>query len=87
LLIANVAFLAIPVVINNNDNTTTVLSNSTITIDPSSNRSGGDPLSPAAVANLLSILASLSSVVVGLLLSRQYRTKAKESAGEAVRLT
>lgn len=85
MLNANVAYLAIPVVIKNNDNTTTVISNTTTIVDPSSDQGDDDPLSPAAIANLLSILSSLGSIVVGLLLSRQHRTKARESALDAVR--
>jgi chaperone required for assembly of F1-ATPase len=40
--------------------------------------------SPAQIASLLSIVSSVGSIILGLLLVRQHRTKAKEEASEAV---
>lgn len=60
LLVANVAFLAIP------------------SID------SGDPIrTPAQLASYFSVIASIGSVVMGLLLLRQYRTKPQDAAEEA----
>lgn len=43
-------------------------------------------MSPSAVLSQLSIITSLGSIIVGLLLIRQLRISAKESADDAVGL-
>ncbi|KAI5120087.1 hypothetical protein M0805_001243 [Coniferiporia weirii] len=63
LLNANVAFLAIAVVLSNNN---------------------GLLFSPAAVASQVSMIASLGSIIIGLLLVRQLRISARESANDAI---
>ena len=42
--------------------------------------------SPAAIASYISILCSIGSVVLGLMLVRQHRTKNRDFADEAVRI-
>ena len=66
LLNANVAFLAVPLIISGQ----------------------GAQLwaSPAQVASLVSIVTSMGSIVLGLLLVRQHRATARESAEAAVRI-
>jgi hypothetical protein len=43
--------------------------------------------SPAQISSYLSIIANIGSIVLGLLLMRQNRTKSKETADEAVSYT
>jgi len=68
LLNANVAFLAIP------------------SVDPNSNSSSGTiaaTRTPAQIASYASIISSIGSIILGLLLIRQYRVKPIETVGEA----
>lgn len=83
LLNANVAFLAVPLVVNNASIPNIIISNSTVKFDYSTGQ-GNQPLPPAAVASQISILASLACIILGLLLLRQHRTKARETPNDAV---
>ena len=40
--------------------------------------------SPAQISSYLSVIANVGSIILGLLLMRQNRTKSRETAGEAV---
>ena len=86
LLSANVSFLAVPIVINNaNDLTINITSANNTSGNPSFIANGNnEPLSIAAVVSQVSILTSLGSIIIGLLLIRQHRTKGKETATAAV---
>ena len=48
------------------------------------NNNGGPYRSPAQISSYLSVIANIGSIILGLLLMRQNRTKCKETADEAV---
>ena len=68
LLNTNVAFLAIPALLPSSSNASVPLHNS----------------SPSQIANLLSIITSMSSIIAGLALLRQNQTKSKDTAEDEV---
>jgi len=78
LLNANVALLAVPGVISNNSPPTSD--------NPSQNSSctNGSATTPAQIASYLSILTSFGSIIMGLLLVRQTRTKGRENVEIAI---
>ncbi|EMD36408.1 hypothetical protein CERSUDRAFT_115416 [Gelatoporia subvermispora B] len=78
LLNANVAFLAVPGVINSGSSSPSDNSTQTPTGSSSS------PQSPAQIASYLSIIMSIGSILLGLLLVRQNRTKRREDVEVAV---
>jgi len=76
MLNANVAFMSIPSIVNNNNNTN----------GPSHTRSPQVvQTTPAQLASCLSVMASIGSIILGLLLIRENRSKGREEAAEAVR--
>jgi len=48
------------------------------------NVNGGPYRSPAQISSYLSVIANIGSIILGLLLMRQNRTKGRETADEAV---
>ena len=48
------------------------------------NVNGGPYRSPAQISSYLSVIANIGSIILGLLLMRQNRTKSRETADEAV---
>jgi len=77
MLNANVAFMSIPSIVNNNNN------------GPSNTPSPEIvQTTPAQLASCLSVMASIGSIILGLLLIRENRSKGREGreeAAEAVR--
>jgi len=76
LLNANVAFLSVPNVVNNLNNNNGPSSSPPPKIVQTT---------PAQLASCLSVMASIGSIIMGLLLIRENRSKAREEASEAVR--
>ena len=74
MLTANVGFLAIPGVVISNINSSTLTHASQLDIF----------VSTAQIASSISILASVGSIVIGLLLVRHNRSKQKEDPAGAV---
>src|SRR5882762_7576187 len=87
LLNANVAFLSIPDNINGNNNN---INNNSNGNSNGNNNSRGSfqllrmPTTPMQLTSCLSIMARIGSIILGLLLIRENRNKAREDAGEAV---
>jgi hypothetical protein len=73
LLTANVGFLAIPGVVLSNLSGTGLTSASEVVIFTS----------PSQIASSLSVVGSIGSIIIGLLLFRQNRTKRWENEGPA----
>ena len=74
MLTANVGFLAIPGVVLSNLSGTNITAASQVVIFTS----------PSQIASSLSVLASIGSIMIGLLLVRHNRTKQKEDPAGAV---
>ena len=74
MLTANVGFLAIPGVVLSNLSGTNISAASQVVIFTS----------PSQIASSLSVLASIGSIMIGLLLVRHNRTKQKEDPAGAV---
>jgi hypothetical protein len=74
MLTANVGFLAIPGVVLSNLSGTNISAASQVVIFSS----------PSQIASSLSVLASIGSIMIGLLLVRHNRTKQKEDPAGAV---
>jgi ABC-type cobalamin transport system permease subunit len=74
MLTANVGFLAIPGVVLSNLSGTSLISASQVVIFTSASQ----------IASSLSVIASIGSIMIGLLLVRHNRTKQKEDPAGAV---